>query len=161
MQGVNRDIDDIVTVVGNLNHLLHMAVCLRYAHESTEAANAMIDMHHIVAYIKLLQFLQRQRHLSTASTLTAQVKLVEAVKDLVVREQAHLQVVVREACMKGAVNRCKGNICARKYFLQAVILLGGVGQYINGVALGDIVLKGGGDKVEVLVKDGLRGNREA
>ena len=161
VQSVNRDIDNIITVVGNLNHLLHVAVCLRHTDEPAEAADAMIDMHHIVAYLKLLQFLQRQRHLTAASTFTAQVKLVEAVKYLVVSEQTHLQVVVREACMKGAVDGCKGNICARKYFLQAVILLGGVGQYINGVTLGDIVLKGGGDKVEVLVKDGLRGNREA
>lgn len=67
----------------------------------------MIHMHHKVANLKLLYLLQRKSHLTTASLVALEVKLVETVEYLVVSKDAYLNVVVNKAFMKGLVDRSK------------------------------------------------------
>ena len=72
-------------------------------------------MHHIVAYLELLNLLQRQCHLTTAGLVALQVVLVEAVKNLVVGEEARLQVVVHEALVQRAVDGGEKGKVIRSY----------------------------------------------
>ena len=48
----------------------------------------MINMHYEVTNLKLLYFLQRQRYLTTAGLVRTQIIFVEAVKYLMVSEDA-------------------------------------------------------------------------
>ena len=64
----------------------------------------MIDMHHIVANLKLLNLLQREGHLTTTGLVALQVVLMEAVEDLMISKDANAEVFVSEPLMKGAVN---------------------------------------------------------
>ena len=163
---MDGDIDDVVVVVGDLNHLLHslaLRSIARHAHQTAEASDAVIHVNHVVADVELLQFLEREGDLARAGAFAAQVELVEAVEDLVVGEQAHLQVVVGKAFVQGLGNGGEGENCvvlSIEYGLETVGLLGRVGEDVDGVALGDVVLEGGGDEVEVLVEDGLGGDGE-
>ena len=172
VQGVDGDIDDVIVLVDNLDHLLHgrgggrggngSGAVDGHADEASEAADAVIHMDDVVAHFKLLQFLQRESHLSRTSTVAAEVVFVEAVEDLMVCEEADLQVVVGEACVQSLVNWDEMQL--RRLLLedgsQAVGLLPRICQNVDGVALGEVVLEGVGDEVEVLVEDGLRSGGE-
>ena len=61
----------------------------------------MIDMHDIVTDFKLTNLLQRQCHLTTSCLVRAQCIFMEAVEDLMVGEDAELQVMVDETGMEG------------------------------------------------------------
>ena len=56
VQGVNRDEHNIVMVIDDFYHLLHL-IAIRYAHQSAKASDAVVQMHHIIANLELLQFL--------------------------------------------------------------------------------------------------------
>ena len=64
----------------------------------------MIDMHHIVANLELLNLLQREGHLTTPGLVALQVVLMEAVEDLMISKDANAEVFVSKTLMKGAVN---------------------------------------------------------
>ena len=172
MQGVYADVDDVVVVVGDLDHLLEPAVGLRHADESSEATDAVVDVYDVVADLELLEFLQREGHLAGACALAAEVVLVEAVEDLVVGEEAHLQGVVDESCVEcpGDGGEAHSSLrlplawmlreCCFEDDFQAVGLLGRVGQHVESVAFVLVVLEGLRQQVEVLVEDGLRGDGE-
>src|SRR5574344_1295350 len=53
VQGMNGHIDCIVVLIDNLDHLLHH-IALRDSDKSSKTSHSMIDMHHIVIYVKLL-----------------------------------------------------------------------------------------------------------
>ena len=74
-----------------------------HAYQSAELADAVVDMHDIVANLELLNLLQRQCYLAATGLVGAQVILMEAVEDLMVGEDAEVLVVVNEACMKSLI----------------------------------------------------------
>ena len=153
VQAVDRDIDGVVARVDDLDDLLHLVAVL-HSHQAAEAPHTVVDMHHIVAHLELLQFLQRQRHLAAHRAFAAQVVFVVAVEYLVVGEEGHMQVVVAEAGVQGVVNRCELDACLLvvEDALQAVRLLLAVGQDIE---VGPLVLKlleSIDEQVEVLVE---------
>ena len=51
-------------LIEDLYHLL-IAIPLGHSYQASELTNTMIDMHHVVANLKLLDFLQRKSHLTT------------------------------------------------------------------------------------------------
>ena len=104
VQSVDRDIDDIVVVKGDLDHLLHATIGLRHADETAEAADAVVNVDHVVTHLELLQFLQRECHLARAGAVAAEVVLVEAVEDLMVCEEADLQVIISKSRVQGLVH---------------------------------------------------------
>ena len=60
-----RNVDGSPTFVHNLNHFL-IAVTLGHTHQTAKLTYAVIDMHHVIAHLKLLNLFQRQGHLTTA-----------------------------------------------------------------------------------------------
>ena len=100
IEGVNRDINATATIVENLDHLL-VAIPLGHAHQAAELADTMIDMHHEIANLKLLDFLQREGHLATSGFVTLEVVFMETVENLVVGKDADAEVVVGKAFVKG------------------------------------------------------------
>ena len=83
---MDRHIDATTAVVEYLNHLL-IAISLRHTNKPTEFPNTMIDMHHKVTNLKLLDFFQRESHLATTGLVTLKVILMETVEDLMVSEE--------------------------------------------------------------------------
>ena len=51
-----RHVDGITTLIGYLYHLL-ITVTLRHAHKTAKLAYSVVDMHYIVAYLKLTYLL--------------------------------------------------------------------------------------------------------
>ena len=130
-----RDIDAVAMLIQDLDHLL-IAITLGHTDQTTKLTHAMIDMDHEVAYLKLLNLLQREGHLTTAGLVALEVVLMETVEYLVVGKDADAQVVIGKALMKGLVNACKRNFCLfRKDFLQALDLFLAVGEDIDLIAL--------------------------
>ena len=157
VQGMDGDIDAVVARVDYLDDLLHLVAVL-HAHKAAEPPHAIVHVHHVVAQLELLQLLQRQRHLAAHGTFAAQVVLVVAVEYLMVGEKGHVQVVVAEAAVEGAVHgrEADAGLLVLEDVLQAVGLLLAVGKDIEGRALVLQMLEGIDEQVEVLVEDGLR-----
>ena len=150
-----RHIDGAATVVLNLDHLL-IARPLWHAHQSAKLAYAVVDVHHVVANLELLYFLQRQRHLAATGFVGAQVVLMEAVENLVVGEDTQLQVVIHETGMEGTFNRIErhGTLLG-KDVAQAFQLLGAVCQDAEAIAASQALLQRLLQQVEILVELGL------
>ena len=83
---MDRHIDAATAVVEYLNHLL-IAISLRHTNKPTEFSYTMIDMHHKIANLKLLDFFQRESHLATTGLVTLKVVLMETVEYLMVSEE--------------------------------------------------------------------------
>ena len=71
-----------------------------HSDQSAKLTDAVIDMYHIVAHLKLLNLLQRQCHLSTSCLIGAQVVLMETVEYLVVGKDTEFLVVIRKPLMQ-------------------------------------------------------------
>ena len=146
----------------NLDHLLMTAIGQRHAHQSAKLADAVVYVYYEIAYLKLLNLLQRKGHLAATCLVALQVVLVETVENLMVGKVADAQVVIGKALVQGVVN---GNKRKRIVFtlttqdvLQSFVLLLTVGQYAELIAFKHIVLKGLRKKSEVLVECGLHGD---
>ena len=98
-----RYIDGVAVLILYLYHLL-VTVALRHPHQPAEAADAMVDVNHVVAHLKLLYLLERQSHLAATGLVGAEAVFVEAVEYLVVGEEAHPQAVVGKPLVQGAVD---------------------------------------------------------
>ena len=98
-------------LVENLYHLLidlfPSGILDRHPDQSAELTHTMIDMHHEVTDLKLLNLLQREGHLSTAGLITLEVILMETVEYLVVCEYADAQVIIGKTLMEGLFYRGK------------------------------------------------------
>ena len=104
MQGVDADEDNVVILVYQLDSLLRLPVHLG-AHQAAELSDAVVDMHHIVAYGELVQFLQREGNLSTPCLVALEAVFMETVEKLVVGKEARLQLLVGKPGMDGLVHR--------------------------------------------------------
>ena len=155
------DVDGIAALVDDFDHLLEglSSSCVSDGHpyQPAELAHAVIDVHHVVAHLKLLNLLQRQRHLAAAGLVALQVVFVETVEDLVVGEEAEPEVVVDETLVQRLVDALKAEaalLC--EDVLQSFYLLRAVGQHEELVAFQEVVLQSLRQQVEVLVEQGLR-----
>ena len=92
-------------LVENLYHLLvslfPRSIGDRHTDETTELTYAMIDMHHEIANLKLLDLFESKGHLSTAGLVALEVVFVETVENLVVGEDTDFEVVVGETVVEG------------------------------------------------------------
>ena len=112
----------------------------------------MVNVYHVVAHFELLDFLQRQRHLAATCLVALQVVFVEAVKYLMVGEEACLQVIVDESLVQSFVNRDE---YFRKNVLQSFLLLLAICQDVESVALSGIQLQRLRQQIEILVEQRL------
>ena len=97
----------------------------------------MIHMYHIVAYLELLDLLQRQGHLTATGLIALQIILMETVEYLMIGKETDAQIVVGEAFMKGFVDRCKDDtlILRLKDLLQTLVLLLTICENIDLITL--------------------------
>ena len=156
---MNRHIDDIVILVDNLDHLLHLPI-RRHTHQTTELTHTMIDMYHIVANLELLYLLQRQSHLSPTGLVALKAILMIAVKQLMIREVALLHCVIYEALMDGCRNRRERNqrislaVCIED-ILQSPDLFIVICKNMNGIAFADESFELTRHQFEVLMEQRL------
>ena len=131
MKRVDADEDNIVVLVDQLDGLLCLAVYLR-ANQSPELADAVIDVHNVVARGELVQFLERKADLSATSLVALEAVLVETVEDLVIGEKRHVEIVVDEALVNGPVDGGEGQalVPVLKDHPDTVGLFLLVGQYV-------------------------------
>ena len=108
-------VDAVAVLVDNLDHLLippttsivRVRGRCRHSYQTAELTHTVIDMHDIVAYLKLLYLLQSQRHLAATGFVALQVVLVESVEYLVIGKDTDTQIVVSKALMQGLFDRRK------------------------------------------------------
>ena len=131
VEGVDGDEHDVVVLVHQLHHLLG-GVAVGDAHQACEAAHAVVGMYHVVAGRELVQLLQRQGNLTATGFVALEVVLMEAVEELVVREDTEAERIVGEAFVQGLLHRGKDDVVAPvlEDGPQAVGLLGAVTTYI-------------------------------
>ena len=102
---MDRYVDTVALLVENLYHLLvslfPRSIGDRHTDETTELTYAMIDMHHEIANLKLLDLFESKGHLSTAGLVALEVVFVETVENLVVGEDTDFEVVVGETVVEG------------------------------------------------------------
>ena len=105
IERVDRYVDAVALLVENLYHLLvslfPSSIGDRHADETAEFSYTVIDMHHKITNLKLLDLLKREGHLSTAGLVALKIVFVETVENLVVGEDADFEVVVGEAVVEG------------------------------------------------------------
>ena len=115
-------------------------------------------MHYIVARLKLTELLERDSHLTTARLVATQVILVETVEDLMVGEACHAHRRVGKSPVNGLVYRHEGYVTSTllEDGLQALRLLGAVGEDIELVATSDEVGERLLHQLKVLMEERLR-----
>ena len=89
-----------------LYHLL-ITVTLRHPHQAPKATDAVVNVYHIIAHLKLLYLLERKGHLATPCAVRTEIVFMEAVEYLVVSKEAHLQAIVGESLVESMVYRCE------------------------------------------------------
>ena len=156
MQGVDGYEDDVVVLIHELDHLLGAAGHIG-AQQSGKAAYAVVDVHHIVAHLELVELLERQSHLARAGAVAAEGVLVEAVEYLMVGEDAGAGGGVGKSLVEGVFDRGESDAVAAifKYYAQALKLAGVVAQYAQAVTLADEAGEIFGDEVEIFVVQAL------
>ena len=94
-------------------------------------------MHHVITNLELLQLFQSKSDLSVTGALAAKVIFVIAVKYLVVGKEAALKNTVGKSLMQCLADGLKLYVLATlgKNIVQALTLLGVIGQDINPVTL--------------------------
>ena len=157
VQRVNRHKHHIVVEIGEFYHFLRRAVDVG-THQSAEAAHAVVDVHHIVAHLYLVEFLERKRQFAAASSVALEAVFVETVENLMVGKDAQLQVVVDKSLMEGTQHGHEGDIVAAvvENGFQTVDLLLAVGKYHESVAVAQKVGKRLPYEFKILMIDALR-----
>ena len=157
VQRVYRHEDDVVVLVDELYHLLHLSVHVG-AKQSAEFSHSVVHVHYVVAHLYLVQLFQREGELARAGTVALEAVFVETVENLVVGKDAHALVVIYEAFVQGVQYGRKRDVVLAvfKYHAQAFGLLRAVREYVYLVALRYEVLERTAYEVEILVIDALR-----
>ena len=130
------DADDLLVALAGRLHVA-VAVGLRrygHAHQTSELADAEVHMHHVVAHFHLLKLFHGERYLAAAGRVGAQVVLVEAVENLVIGEEAELQLLVHESAVDGLVDGREGECC-----LLGAFFICRQGAVLAGKAFKDVV----------------------
>ena len=145
---MDRDIHLVIILINDANRLLKTTIGIRQSHQSSKLSNAKIDMNNEVAGLHFLQFLHRQRHLAGTGAIATKGIFMEAIKYLMVGEEAELQIVVGKSLVKGLIYRLKLDprmsvirACLVKDILQTLLLFLTVGENIEFVSSRDIVFQ--------------------
>ena len=97
IERVDADIHNVATLI-NEAYLLLVAFTLFLGdtHQSCELSDTEIHMHDEVARFHLLEFFQRQRHLSCPCMFGLQVELMETVEDLMVGKETRFEFMLNK-----------------------------------------------------------------
>ena len=123
----------------------------------------MVDVHHIVTWLKLVELLEAQCHLATAGAVALKVELMEAVEYLMVCEKSYLQCIVCEALVQRVIYTGEADVIAPvlEDAAYAVYLLLAIAADEKFVATGQILAETLCQQVEILVEKGLQGDVES
>ena len=157
-------------VVVGINDTYHLLILLRvgrmlgiddrHSDESCKLTDTQIHMYDVVARFHLLQFLHRQRHLTVARRIGAEVILMETVENLMVGEEAQFQGIIGKTLMQRMVhgNKLYSGFSIRENILQTLLLLLTVRQNIQFIVFQQIFLQGRNQQFKVLMEQGLGRN---
>ena len=138
------------------------SVSVRNTHQSCKPSDTVVDMYHIIARFKHIQFLERQCHISTTCLVTAKVVFMETVEYLMVREHTNPQRMVHKPFMQRTVYRFKGNVIASflKNIFQTFRLLHAVRADIQTIFPLQEIGERTCNQIKILVENGLYGGLE-
>ena len=119
---MNRYKNNIVVLIGKLDHFMHPSLIIAHSDKSPEYSHSIIYMHYIVAYGKGSQVIYRK--LLALLDRTSYAYTVKTVKYLMVAVTAYLVVMVDESVMYIlSRNEFRKNVAAaQKNRLQSVKL---------------------------------------
>ncbi len=162
MKSVDRHENDVVVLVDEFDHLLGATADIG-AQQSSESADAMIDMDDVVSDLYLAQLLQRKGEFARTRAVALESVFMKAVEDLMIGEHADLRQVVDKAFVESGADRRKINLVSAilENGTQAVDLFFVVAQYINCISLITETTERLADKIEILVVYSLRRTVEA
>ena len=151
---------DVVVAIDEFYRLVNLAVFLDF-HQSAEASDAVVDMHHVVADLQRIEF--GYRHLLVALYLAVDAVTLVAVENLMLGIEAGFQTVVHEPLVKHDAHHAQFGCRATdfmKNIIQTLYLRSVVGQDVAVVtvfpAVDDVV----GEHLEILVELRLRRSPE-
>ena len=165
VERVDRYENGVVVLILDLDDFLHRAVTAGNAHETYELPHPVIDVNHVVAGLKLADFLEGERHFCVTGVVGTQIVLVEAVEDLMIGVKRGTDRRVTEAFVQREVDRrekCTLSLLVGglhqlgEDIAQTLLLLLAVGQDESALSAGEIFDKGVQHLLEVLVEQRLR-----
>ena len=138
------------------------SVSVRNTYQSCKASDTVVDMYHIIARFKHIQFLERQCHFSTTCLITAKVVFMKTVEYLMVREHTDPQRMVHKPFMQRTVYRFKGNVIASflEYIFQTFRLLHAVRADIQTVFPLQKIGERTRNQIKILMENWLYGGLE-
>ena len=130
----------VIVLVNDLDLLL-ISAALRHTDQTAELAYSMVDMHHVVTDLELLQLLKGKRNLSVTGAVTLETVFVEPVKYLMVSKETALEQAVGITLMQCLVHNVERNFLTAlgKDRLQTLSLLGVIGQNVNPISFDYII----------------------
>ena len=151
----------ILILIHQFDDLLR-SISVRNTHQACKAPDTVVDMYHIIARFKHVQFLERQCHFSTTCLVTAKVVFMESVKNLMVRKHTNPQRMVHKPFMQRTVYRFKGNVIASflKYIFQTFRLLHAVRADIQTIFPLQVIGERTCNQIKILVENWLYGGLE-
>ena len=156
---MNGHIYDVVILIENLDHLLHLPIG-RHSYQSTKLTHTMIDMYHVVTHLKLLNLLQRECHLTSAGFIALEAILVITIEQLVIGEVTLFGFMVDKASMNGNRHRIEYHesttlaVCIED-FLQTTYLLIVIGKDIECISVTQQLFKCTCHQFEILMEQRL------
>ena len=164
VERVDRYENGVVVLILYLDDFLHRAVTAGNAHETNELSHPVIDVNHVVAGLKLADFLEGERHFCVPGVVGTQIVFVEAVEDLMIGVKRGTNRRVAETFVQrevdGGEKRALGSLTGGLHQLgenvaQTLLLLLAVGQDESALTVGEIFDKGVQHLLKVLVEQGL------
>ena len=161
MQRVNRHEHHIVILINQLDNLLS-GISVGDTNQARELTYSVIDMHHVIARLKLIQLFERKSHFATACLVATQIVFMKAVEYLMVGKDAVLQRMIYETLVQSTVYRSKFNLVSPllEYIPQAVGLLHAIRADKDFISTLQEIGKRTRYQIEILMEDGLHRSLE-
>ena len=165
VERVDRYENSVVVLILDLDDFLHRAVAAGNAHETDKLPHPVVDVNHVVAGLKLADFLEGERHFCVPRVVGTQIVFVEAVEDLMIGVERGADRRVAETFVQSEVDgreKCALDLLTGglhqlgEDVAQTLLLLLAVGQDESALSAGEIFDKGVQHLLKVLVEQWLR-----
>ena len=109
VQSVYTNENNIIVFIEQFYHFLHFSVDIG-THQSTKNSHTMINMHQIIAQLKLIQLFERHHYFSLTCFIGFELIFVKTVENLMIGVTQHRQIVIDKTFVQSIFNRLKMNI---------------------------------------------------
>ena len=96
--------DCVAVAVDEFDHLLRFAVHTG-GHQSSELANAVIGVHHVVAHLQLVELLECEYRLAAACIVRTERNAMVTLEDLMIGVAGNLARMIHPSAVQRVVNR--------------------------------------------------------